>query len=83
MILRDDILAVRDIGFLSVEIKGDTKVIKNCFNRKNSSLNSIILLMEDVWRIFLNSNMVNCCYLYGKANIIVDCLIKNDNCNAD
>ena len=52
MILRDDILAVIDKRFLSVEIKGDTKVVKNCFNRKKSSLNSIILLTEDVFSEF-------------------------------
>ena len=48
--LRDGVLAAIYNDFTNLEIEGDSKVIIDCYNR-SSSPSSIILLMEDIWRL--------------------------------
>ena len=48
--LRDEIEAARLNDFSNIEIEGDSKVIIDCF-KKISLLRSIILLIEDIWRL--------------------------------
>ena len=52
MTLRNCVLAKRDNCFVNLEIEGNSKVLIYCYNKKISLLNSIILLMKDVWRIY-------------------------------
>ena len=49
--LRDGFLATIYNGFTNLEIEGDSKVIIDYYNRRNCSPNSIILLMENIWRL--------------------------------
>ena len=74
--LIDGILVATHNGFSNLEIEGDSKVIINCYNKKGSSPSSIILLMEDIWRLSHNPNIYNCCHIYREANRTVDCLAK-------
>ena len=77
------VLATRDNGFSNLEIEGDSKIVIDCFNRKSSLPSSIILLMEDVWRISQNLNIVNSCHIYREANRTTNCLAKKGSCNID
>ena len=49
--LRDGVLTVAYNGFSNLEIEGDFKVIIDCYNKKSNLPSSIILLMEDIWRL--------------------------------
>ena len=46
--LRDGVLIAKNNAFLDLEIEGDSKVIIDCYNKKNNLPSSIILLMEDI-----------------------------------
>ena len=85
--LRDGIQVARlNNGFSSLVIKGDFKVITYGFNEKSSlpSLpDSIILLMEDSWRLAHNLNIYECCHIYIEANKTTDCLVKKGICIPD
>ena len=74
--LRYGILVATYNGLLNLEIKGDSKVIIDCYNKKCSSPSSIMLHMEDIWRFSHNFNIYNCCHVYRKANRTIDCLVK-------
>ena len=43
--LRDDILAVKNNRFFNPLIKGDSRIVINCYNKNNNIPNSIMLLM--------------------------------------
>ena len=43
--------------------------------KKSNILNFIILLMEDIWRITQDLNII-CCHIYSKANRIIYYLVK-------
>ena len=58
--LRDGVLAARYNGFPDLEIEGDSKVIIDYYNKSSSLPSSIILLMEDIWRLAKNLNIYNC-----------------------
>ena len=49
--LRDGIVVIIYNDFLNLEMEGDRKVIINCYNKKDSLLNSIMLLMEDICKL--------------------------------
>ena len=66
-----------------MEIKRDSKVIIDCYNKKSSLPNSIILLMEDIWGLAHNLNIYNCCHIYREANRTTDCLAKKGICNTN
>ena len=44
---------------------------------------SIILLMEDIWRLSQDLNIYNCCHIYREANRTSDCLTKNSIYNTN
>ena len=46
--LRDDILAVKNNRFFNLLIKGDLRIVINCYNKNNNIPNSIMLLMKDI-----------------------------------
>ena len=79
--LRDGILGAIYNGSSNLEIEGDSKVVIDCYNKKRSSPSSIILLMEDNWRLSQNLNIYNCCHIYREANQTTYCLAKKGICN--
>ena len=82
--LRDGVLAATYNGFSNLEIEGDSKVIIDCYNKKKSSLSSsIILLIEDIWRLSRNLNTYNCFHIYRETNRIVYCLAKKGISNTN
>ena len=48
MTLRDGILAAKNIGFLSLKIKGDSKIVIDSYNKRISVPCSIKILMENI-----------------------------------
>ena len=69
-------------GFTNLKIEGHSKVIIDCYNKRSSSLNSIILLIEDVWRLSQDLNIYNCDHIYREVNrIIVVLQISNIWCS--
>ena len=60
MTLRDGILAAKNNGFLSSEIKGDSKIVIDCCNKRISVPCSIKILMEDIWKLSWDLNMYSC-----------------------
>ena len=48
MVLRDDVLVVKNNEFLNLEIEGNLKIIIDCNNNKNNIPSSIALLIEDI-----------------------------------
>ena len=81
--LRDDVLAAIYNGFTNLEIEGDSKVIIVCYNRRSNSLSSIILLMEDIWRLSQDLNIYNCGHIYREANRTTNCLAKKSSYNTN
>ena len=64
--LRDDILVAIYNGFTNLEIEGDSKVIIDYYNRRNSSPSSIMLLMEDIWKLSQDLNIYKCGHIRSK-----------------
>ena len=82
--LRDRILAAKNIGFLDLEIEGDSNVIIDCYNKKKSNLpSSIILLMEETQRLSQNLYIHNCNHVYREENRTTDYLAKKCIYNVD
>ena len=61
--LRDDILTATYNGFSNMEIEGDFKVIVDYYNEKGNSPSSIMLLMENIWRLCHNL-IIYYCHIY-------------------
>lgn len=59
MNLRDEILSTRFNGFSNIKIEWEFKVMINCYNKRNNLLDLIILLMNNIWRIIQNLNIIN------------------------
>ena len=74
--MRDGVIAAIYNGFTNLEIERDSKVIMDCYNRRSNSPNSIILLMEDIWRLFQDINIYNCGHIYREINRTSYCLAK-------
>ena len=64
MTLRDGILAVKNIGFLNLDIEGVIIPV------------SIMLLIKDIWKLTQDLNIYICRHAYRKANGTTDCLAK-------
>ena len=61
--------------FINSEIEErDSKVIIHCYNRKNGLPSSIILRIEDIWKLSQGLNINNYCHIYKEANRTIDCL---------
>ena len=45
-----------------------------CYNKKINIPISIMLLMEDIWKLAQDLNIYICQHVYQEANITVDCL---------
>ena len=76
MALRDDMLAAKNDGFLSLEIEGDSKIVVGCSNKMISASCSIRILMEDIWKLSKELNIYTCPYIYREANRTTYCISK-------
>ena len=48
MVLRDDMLTVKNNKFLNLEINNDLRIVIDYYNKKNNIYNSILLLIDDI-----------------------------------
>ena len=72
--LRYEILAAKNSGYSNLEIEGDSKIIIDSYNKSINIPNSIILLMEDTWKLSYDMNIYECKHVFREANRTVDCL---------
>ena len=49
--------------------------------KKDSLPSSILILMEDIWKLSQNLNIYNCYHVYRETNRTTDCLAKKGICN--
>ena len=59
-----------------METEGDSKVIIDCYNIRNSLPGSIIILMEYIWRLSQDLNIYNYRHIHREVNKTLDCLVK-------
>ena len=84
MILRDDMLAVKNNKLLNLEIEGALKIVINYYNNnKNIISNFIMLLMEDIWKLPQDLNIYDCCHIYRETNRTTYYLAKKCIYNLD
>ena len=76
MALRDDILVAKNKGYSNLDIKGDSKIVIHYYNKRINIPSSIMLLMEDIWKLSQGLHIYECCHVYREANRNVDCLSK-------
>ena len=81
--LRDSVPTATYNGFSNLEIGGNSKVVIDCYNKKKKSNlpSSIILLIEDIWRLSKSLNIFNCYHIYREANRTSYYLVKKGICN--
>ena len=61
-------LASKNNEFLDLVIKSDSKIVINRFNKKSNLASSIMLQIDDVWRLSYNLNIYKCRHILRKAN---------------
>ena len=76
MSIRDGILVIKNNGFLSLKIEGDSKIVMNCYNKRISVSYSIKILIQDIWKLSRNLINYSCHNPYKEANRIANCLTK-------
>ena len=76
MVLRDDILTVKNNSFLNLEIEGDSRIIIDYYNKKSNIPSSIMLLMKDIWKLSYDLNIYDYHHIYWETNRTTDCLVK-------
>ena len=55
-----------------------------CHSYKKSNIpSSIMLLIEDIWKLSQDLNIYNCHYIYKEANRIIDCLVMKSIYNLE
>ena len=55
-----------------------------CHSYKKSNIpSSIMLLIEDIWKLSQDLNIYNCHYIYKETNRIIDCLVMKSICNLE
>ena len=72
--LRNFILATIYHSLITFKNERNSVVIIICYNRRSSSLSSIILLMEDVYRLSQDINIYNYGHIYREANRTTECI---------
>lgn len=53
IILRDDILTVWNNMFLNLDIKVDSRIVIDWYNKKNNISNFIMLLINNIWKLMI------------------------------
>ena len=64
--LRDGVLVAKHNGFVDLKIKGNSEVIIDCYNTKRKLPSSIILLIEDIWKLSQSLNIHKCSHIYSR-----------------
>ena len=76
MTLRDGKFAAKNNGFLNLEIENDSKIIVDSYNRKINIHVSIMLLMENIWKLAHDLDIYICRHVYKEENRTANCLAK-------
>ena len=76
MALRDGILAAKNKGYSNLEIEGDLKIVIDCYNKRINISGFIMLLMEDILKLYQGLHIYECRHVYREANRTTDCLAK-------
>ena len=67
--LRDGILTAKNKGYSNLEIKGDSKIVVDCYNKRTNILSSIMLLIEDFWKLSQGLHIYECVIMYIEMQI--------------
>ena len=59
------------------------KIVINSYNKKNNIYNSIMLLMDDIWKLYRDLYIYDWHYIYRETNKAVDFLTKKGIYNLD
>ena len=51
MTLRDEVLVAKNHEFLNLDVEGYLKIVIDYYNKNNNISNSIMLLIEDIWKL--------------------------------
>ena len=61
MVLKDDMLTAKNNWFLNLKIEDDSKLLKIVIIKKSNIPNSIILLIENIWKLSQDLCIYDCC----------------------
>ena len=49
--MQTNVLTLKNIGFLNLEIEGYSKIVINCFYKRINVPYSIMILMKNIWKL--------------------------------
>ena len=81
MVLKDDMLTAKNNWFLNLKIEDDSKLLKIVIIKKSNIPNSIILLIENIWKLSQDLCIYDCCRIYRETNRTINYFIKKGICN--
>ena len=82
MVLKDDMLTAKNNRFLNLKIEDDSKLLKIVIIKKKSNIsNSIILLIENIWKLSQDLCIYDCCRIYRETNKTINYFTKKGICN--
>ena len=70
-------------GFVNPKTESKSKILIDCYNKKSNIPSTIMLLMEDIWKLTHDLNIHNCHHIYRKTNRIAYCLAKKKICSIE
>ena len=73
---RDYMPTSKNNGFVNPKTESKSKILIDCYNKKSNIPSTIMLLMEDIWKLTHDLNIHNCHHIYRKTNRIAYCLAK-------
>lgn len=76
---RDYMPTSKNNGFVNPKTESKSKILIDCYNKKSNIPSTIMLLMEDIWKLTHDLNIHNCHHIYRKTNRIAYCLVKKKN----
>ena len=59
-----------------LEIEGDSKIVIDCYNKRINIPSSIMLLMEDIWKLSQGLHIYECRHVCSEVNRTANCLAK-------
>ena len=63
-------------GYSNLDIEGDSKIDIDRYNEMINIFGSIMLSMEDIWKLSQGLHTYECQHAYKKVNRIINCLAK-------
>ena len=55
----------------NLKIRSDSGIVIDCYNKKYNILSFIILLIDNIWRLFYDLNIYYHCHIYREINKII------------